>query len=456
MAFIDKELLTINDEKSKLSLFSLALPLFFGSISTNLIALVQTIMSAYYANGYYVIPTSLSALPVNVIMQVLLLVASGTTILLSVLIGRKDEEKCRKLIGTALISTIALCVIVLAVALIFAEPIMYAVALQNSQYSAYATDAITYFRYRMVAIFVVVVRELFLGVLRCYGKTHIGLIVALTANLTNAGLVALCMFVLPIPTNYAVHFLGVVGMIAPTLGGVVVLIALKKYKIKIDCHFSFKTLKEIIKVGAPASISSVSYSLSSTITTIICISLSPVSYLAKTYVSQIVTFSNMFGYSIGQASSIMIGRCCGLCDYDKANQIHPQNLRLILMSNGALSLLFALLSRPMAILFYSPGEEVVALMSVIMWIDIAVELARGLNHIGQFGLNATGDVLFTTVVSIVGCWVFSVGLAYLFVAVFNWGLYGIWIAFIVDEFSRGISYLFRWKSGKWRGHFAVK
>ena len=98
MAFIDKELLTINDEKSKLSLFSLALPLFFGSISTNLIALVQTIMSAYYANGYYVIPTSLSALPVNVIMQVLLLVASGTTILLSVLIGRKDEEKCRKLI----------------------------------------------------------------------------------------------------------------------------------------------------------------------------------------------------------------------------------------------------------------------------------------------------------------------------------------------------------------------
>jgi Na+-driven multidrug efflux pump len=73
-----------------------------------------------------------------------------------------------------------------------------------------------------------------------------------------------------------------------------------------------------------------------------------------------------------------------------------------------------------------------------------------MNHIGQFALNATGDVNFTTVISIVSCWACSVGLAFVFVSIFHWGLPGIWIAFAIDEFFRGTLYLIRWKRGTWR------
>lgn len=452
MAFINKELLTINDEKGKLSLFSLALPLFFGSISNNLIALVQTVMCTRYAGGYFVLPTSLSSMPVVLMQNLIMLVTTGTSILLSVLIGRKEEENCRKLIGTAIFSIIGLSIIVCSLCFIFAEPIMNIIALQNPEYAIYADEAILYFRYRTIASMVVMVRELYTAVLRCYGKTKIGLYSALTANLTNAGFTALCMFALPIPSTYAIHFLGIIGIIAPTAGFLVVGIAYKKYKIKADLHFSFKTLGTIVKIGMPASVSSVSYALSSTITTMICLTLPTASYLAKTYISQVVIFSNMFGYAIGQASSIMIGRCCGMKDYDRADKIHNQNAKIILLSNGALSLMFALLSNFIATIFFNASPEVNSIMVVVMWIDIIVELGRGLNHIGQFGLNATGDVLFTTVVSMAGCWAVSVGLAFVFVSVFGWGIYGIWIAFALDELVRGTAYLIRWKTGRWRNH----
>jgi hypothetical protein len=76
-----------------------------------------------------------------------------------------------------------------------------------------------------------------------------------------------------------------------------------------------------------------------------------------------------------------------------------------------------------------------------------------MNHIGENGLNATGDVRFTTIVSILSCWGCSVGLSALFVYLFKWDLYGIWIAFAIDELFRGIIYYIRWRRGKWRKSF---
>jgi Na+-driven multidrug efflux pump len=190
--------------------------------------------------------------------------------------------------------------------------------------------------------------------------------------------------------------------------------------------------------------------LSQTITTIICLSLSPDDYQAKIYVTQLVYFVYIFGYSIGQANSILTGRVCGMGDLDKADKMHDQNLRLVLFSNMLLSVCFLVLSKPMLRLFYDASDAIVAAAAIIFWIDIAVEFGRGMNHIGQFALNATGDVNFTTVISIVSCWACSVGLAFVFVSIFHWGLPGIWIAFAIDEFFRGTLYLIRWKRGTWR------
>ncbi|MGV2644758.1 MATE family efflux transporter, partial [Clostridium perfringens] len=54
-------------------------------------------------------------------------------------------------------------------------------------------------------------------------------------------------------------------------------------------------------------------------------------------------------------------------------------------------------------------------------------------------------------IGIFSMWTFGVGLAYILGVKFNFGLTGIWIAFAIDEWFRGILVLIRWKTGKWKG-----
>jgi Na+-driven multidrug efflux pump len=137
---------------------------------------------------------------------------------------------------------------------------------------------------------------------------------------------------------------------------------------------------------------------------------------------------------------------------DLADKMHKENLKIVLLCNGVLAVLFAVLGRPILQLFFNADAAVMAYAG-ILFIDIFVELGRGMNHIGQYGLNATGDVHFTTFISIISCWACSVGLAYVFGIVCNLGLFGFWIAFAIDELFRGSLYFFRWLKKDWQKRF---
>ena len=60
------------------------------------------------------------------------------------------------------------------------------------------------------------------------------------------------------------------------------------------------------------------------------------------------------------------------------------------------------------------------------------------------------------VMIIIAVFLFSVGLAYVFGVIFKLGVSGIWLAYAVDEISRGILYYFRWRKGRWRKRFKAE
>ena len=64
--------------------------------------------------------------------------------------------------------------------------------------------------------------------------------------------------------------------------------------------------------------------------------------------------------------------------------------------------------------------------------------------------RGAGDVKFSLWVSIIGMWVIRIGLAYVMAYPFGLGLIGIWIAVGIDIFIRGILFILRINSGKWK------
>ena len=452
---IDKDLLYIKSENGDLSLFALAVPLFISLISVHLIGMLQTVLASRYAGGFFVIPISVSNTLITVVTAILGMVSSGTNILMSISLGKDRKEDCKKLFGTAIISTCFLSIIVLAVAFIFAEPLLKLMASNGTEFTEYIPATVEYFRIRLLAVFFSVIYTVINGVLQCYGHTKIGLLCGVVINALTVSVTAIIVYLVNLPAKYGAAAFGWSSVFATAVGLALSALFTTKKKIGVNFKISARHIKEIFSIGAPASVSSIFYTVSQTVTTSICLNLTANAFLAKNYVTQIVYFVYVFGFAIGQAAAIMVGRLCGMNLLDKADKFTRQNYKIVISINTTLSLILFALGRPLISLFFGASEGVLEFVTVVMLIDVIVELGRGMNHIGQFSLNATGDVKFTTIVSVVSCWACSVGLAYLLGITFNMGLYGIWTAFAVDELFRGTLYFLRFKKQGWKNKFKI-
>ena len=88
----------------------------------------------------------------------------------------------------------------------------------------------------------------------------------------------------------------------------------------------------------------------------------------------------------------------------------------------------------------------------ILALGFLLEPGRCLNIVCGQSLQASGDAKYVMLVTTMVLWFFSVPLYYLLGIYLGYGLIGIWIAFIIDEWIRGFLLYFRWKKRKWESH----
>ncbi len=71
-------------------------------------------------------------------------------------------------------------------------------------------------------------------------------------------------------------------------------------------------------------------------------------------------------------------------------------------------------------------------------------------------LRATGDARFPLYMALVSMWGIAIPLAWFLGLHLGWGLIGIWLAFAADEWTRGLSMYWRWKSRRWEKKVLVR
>ena len=87
--------------------------------------------------------------------------------------------------------------------------------------------------------------------------------------------------------------------------------------------------------------------------------------------------------------------------------------------------------------------------STLLLLCLILEPGRTFNLICVNSLRATGDAAFTVKMGVLSMWGLAVPISYILGIHFGLGLAGVWTAFIVDEWFRGITMYFRWKSRVW-------
>ncbi len=442
----DSSLFSLEDNFGKLNLFKLAIPQFLDLFLINFLSIISTIVINRISSGSAVAVDGAGKV-FNIITSVTMLVNTGTSIMLSIYMGKNDEIAVKKLCYINLVLTTLICLSLSFTLFLFPRQIYSLINLSGQKLE----QAIKYTRIRCMFLTISCLGTCFNTIMRCYGDSKptffSGIGSALVSTVLNV--LAISKFS-PIQDK-------IVGVaIASVIGGVtsftIALVFFIVKKIKIIPKFQAKLVKQLFKVGLPGGISSISYQFSQLLTTSFVLTLSDLQQNAKIYVTSLVFIIYQFGYSIGNADAIMVGRHCGSGNVEKADKMHRQNILIGLFSNFTISILFLAFYR-LLFRIYTTDNETLNLIFIILVIDCFVEMGRSLNHLGEFSLNGVGDVYATTIISMSSCWLVSVLFAYILGIKCNLGLIGIWLAFALDEITRGLLYLFRWKSGRWKKKF---
>lgn len=99
---------------------------------------------------------------------------------------------------------------------------------------------------------------------------------------------------------------------------------------------------------------------------------------------------------------------------------------------------------------FTDNETIIQIALSVLFIDIVLEHGRVTVLLFLFTLRSAGDIVVPVIIELFCMWFFAVCCGYLFGIVWGFGLAGMWIAFAMDEWSRGIVLALRWRTQKWK------
>lgn len=214
-------------------------------------------------------------------------------------------------------------------------------------------------------------------------------------------------------------------------------------------------IKRILKIGVPAAGEQICFNLSQLAITAIIAILGAASLTTRVYTQNIVSFILVFGLAMGQGTQILIGYKAGARDFEGAYHQLLKSLRYSLIMTVAIAIVVAIFREPL-LSFFTKDHEIISMGSTLLLLCLILEPGRTFNLVVINSLRATGDANISLIMGFISMWGISVPLAYFLGIHLGFGLPGIWIAFIVDEWFRGITMYFRWRSRVWEKKVLVQ
>lgn len=95
-------------------------------------------------------------------------------------------------------------------------------------------------------------------------------------------------------------------------------------------------------------------------------------------------------------------------------------------------------------------KSIAELLLPLFLLSVFLEPGRTINIIMVNALRAAGDARFPLFTAIIFMWGVAIPLGYFLGIKMEMGLLGIWLGFFADEWLRGLTNAWRWRSKKWQ------
>ncbi|WP_100373566.1 MATE family efflux transporter [Bacillus sp. FJAT-45037] len=432
------------------TLFALTWPIFIEILLHMLMGNADTLMLSQYSDDA-VAAVGVSNQLLMVIIVMFGFIATGTSVLVAQHLGADEEKNAGKV---AVVSIIANLVFGLALSLliIFAGPTLL---LWMGLPQELLNEATLYLQIVGGFSFIQSVLMTIGAILRSHQFTKDVMYITIGMNILNV--IGNYLFIFG-PFGFPV--LGVTGVaIATTISrtlGLIVIIFVLFYRLKGKLPFAFLRhtfpryeLKNLLKVGIPSAGEHLSYNGSQLVITFFIVMMGTEALTTKVYTQNIMMFILLFAIAIGQGTQIIIGHQVGAGEFDQAYKRCIRSLKVAIGVSTSMAILGYAFSSPLLSIF-TDNEQIIVAGSLLLLLTVILEPGRAFNLVVINCLRAAGDVKFPVYLGILSMWGVSIPVAYFFGVYLGYGLAGVWIGFIADEWLRGVLMLWRWRQGKWR------
>ena len=161
------------------------------------------------------------------------------------------------------------------------------------------------------------------------------------------------------------------------------------------------------------------------------------------------------GHAMQLAGTTMISRCVGANDEEQTRYYNRIVLAISYIAMGSICLAVAVFLPQILSIYHLSDEAYRLTWQMSMFHAAGATLIWTPTFVLPASMRAAGDVKFTMIISGISMWIFRIIPSYLFSLNLHMGAFGIWVAMQVDWLFRTIVFVWRWKSGKWRGRSVV-
>lgn len=377
-------------------------------------------------------------------------VRTGTTVLISRLVGAHDLDLAAHAARQSLLLAVLLSVPLAVLGLAFPD---WGLRLLGAAPEVIEVG-IGYFRFKALSILFAVLLLVVTGILRGAGETRTAMKVNVTVNLLNIGLNYLLIY-----GNFGFPALGAAGagaatMLARAVGAGLMLRVLFSGQSDICVGWrgnylpDLGILKRLLNVGGPAAVERAMLRGAQLIFTGVITSLGTTVYAAHQIALRAESISFMPGFGFAVAATTLVGQNLGAGQPKVARAAGNLAQRLCILVMGSMGVLFFIFARPI-VTFFTPDAAVIEQGIVALRIIALAQPAMAMARTSTGALRGAGDTRFVMWLTGISIWTVRLGLAFALVRWLGLGLAGAWIAMSGDQLVRGLVSYWRFRSSRW-------
>lgn len=294
------------------------------------------------------------------------------------------------------------------------------------------------------------------AIFRAMGNSQVSMRVSLLMNAINVTGNAILVFGLRI---------GTAGVAIPTLISrmvvaiVITVLLCNQTRIlhierTLKIRFDGRMIRKILAIGVPNGLENSMFQLGKILVLSLVSTFGTYAIAANAVSNAIALFQILPGMAISLAITTVISQCVGANDYEQVHYYLKKLLAIIYVAMvGTVALIF--LALPLILKAYNLSDQTAATATnIIHFHGISAMIIWPLSFALPAAYRAAGDAKACMYTSIVSMWIFRIGFSYLVGKYMGLGVFGVWVAMVIDWVVRAICFIIRYFNGKWK-HGAI-